>query len=30
MALLEGGPDAVALPAEAEADGADGDDAESE
>ena len=30
VALLEGGPDAVALPAEAEADGADGDDAESE
>ncbi len=30
VALLEGGPDAVTLPEEAEDDGADGDDAESE
>lgn len=30
VALLEGGPDAVALPEEAEDDGADGDDAASE
>ena len=30
VALLEGGPDAVALPEEAGDDGSDGDDAESE
>ena len=30
VALLDGGPDAVALPEEAGDDGSDGDDAESE